>query len=160
VVTTGDLPIDDDQQFHRLGWTIQRVGWGLLALFVSSAVLGVYGQGPLSQRTAQSGSLKVEYQRFARREAPSEVRLEIPPDADGRARFSVDAKFADAMRVSTILPEPIATTTGDRVGFEFLVTEGEIAHVMVRFEPERIGASATELRGGGESVRISQLVWP
>jgi hypothetical protein len=160
MVTTGDLPIDDDPQFHRIGWTVQRIGWVALAAFLGAALLGVFGHGPVSRTTARDGDLAVEYQRFARREAPSEVRIEVPADPDGRARISLDEHFTDAMRIATIVPEPIASTTGERVGFEFLVAPGELAHVIVRFEPERVGSTSTELRGGDRSVRIAQLVWP
>ena len=33
---------------HRLGWTLERIGWGFMAATMLAAVVGVFGDGWLS----------------------------------------------------------------------------------------------------------------
>jgi len=48
---------ESDHRFHRNEWRLQRIGWVLVALFLVLAVAGLFGNGPLEER---SGSTRLE----------------------------------------------------------------------------------------------------
>jgi hypothetical protein len=39
----GDVEINQDLDFQRRCWTVQRIGWIVMAVLVLSALLGVFG---------------------------------------------------------------------------------------------------------------------
>ena len=61
-----DLEISEDIVFQRRSWVMQRVGWGLMALFLATGPTGAFGVGPLSSTSAIREDLKVSYERFPR----------------------------------------------------------------------------------------------
>ena len=67
IVRSGDLEIAQDMTFQRRSWAVQRVGWGVVAVTIGAALLGLLGSGPLSRSTAVApGAFAVEYERFVR----------------------------------------------------------------------------------------------
>ena len=40
---------------HRLGWTLERIGWGFMAATMLAAVVGLFGDGLLSTARNQRG---------------------------------------------------------------------------------------------------------
>ena len=62
----GELQIDEDMDFQHKEWIAERWGWRIMALVLLAGLLGLFGQGPLSDKTVQSGSLLVQYGRFER----------------------------------------------------------------------------------------------
>ena len=67
-----DIDLDQDIDFQQRSWKVQRVGWGLMVLFVLAGLSGLLGTGPLSNVTDgdEGGPLWLEYQRFGRLQAP------------------------------------------------------------------------------------------
>jgi hypothetical protein len=48
-VRIGDLEINQDLGAQQKTWTIQRIGWGGMALIVLAALGGAFGSGPLAR---------------------------------------------------------------------------------------------------------------
>jgi hypothetical protein len=42
----GDLEIQEDLPFQRREWLVERVAWGVMALLIVAALLGLFGTGP------------------------------------------------------------------------------------------------------------------
>ena len=63
-----DLQIDEDMEFQRRSWIVQRIGWAIFALVILLAALGLFGDGILSDTKAgqEEGALWLEYPRFER----------------------------------------------------------------------------------------------
>jgi hypothetical protein len=60
------MEINADLEFQRRVWAAQRIGWIAIGAFVIAALVGVFGQGPLSSAAAGGNALRIEYERFAR----------------------------------------------------------------------------------------------
>ncbi len=107
---TDGLEIGQDLGFQRREWLVQRFGWVAMGLVILAALAGLMGTGPLSQATARSpdGNLRLEYLRFERRHAPTEVRMEIDGSAvrEGEVRVWVDEAFLDRIELEQVIPEP------------------------------------------------------
>jgi hypothetical protein len=109
----GDLELEQDLEFQRREWSVQRVGWWALSLFVLAAALGLFGSGPLSHaRVGEPGApLWIEYERFVRVGAADRLRVHLgplPAGADTRdVRFN--REYFESLHVERITPEPERT---------------------------------------------------
>ena len=89
----GELDTTEDPVFERRQWRMERIAWTLLGVVVLLALTGLLGAGgPLSTTHAVSadGSLRVEYPRFARRQAESDITLHVAVPGDGPLRITLD----------------------------------------------------------------------
>ena len=68
-----ELEFEQDLSFQRREWSIQRAGWLVMATIVIAGLIGLFGAGPLSSANAEAGPLQLQYSRFERRHAPSEL---------------------------------------------------------------------------------------
>ena len=106
----GDLDITQDLDFQRRQWMIQRVGWVTMGLVMIAGLIGLMGTGPLSKTSTgdPDDGLQINFQRFDRRHAPSEMRIDIAGDAiyEGEAQVWIDRRFLDRIELEQVIPEP------------------------------------------------------
>jgi hypothetical protein len=117
--SSNKLPIDDEISLHRKGWVIQRIGWILMFAFLIAAILGLFGEGPLSSKKIQAGNISVEYERFCRYEHGMEIRLQSA--GENISKVSIPQTYLKSFRLGTIVPEPekqIATAGSIQYQFE------------------------------------------
>jgi hypothetical protein len=86
--------IDQDLEFQRRIWKLQRVAWAVMALVVLAAVLGLLGPGVLGMATAggRSSPLWLEYDHFGLVEVEDDV-LAAARELQGLERLD-QIKFA------------------------------------------------------------------
>src|SRR5437763_389442 len=93
----GDLEVGQDLDFLRRAWVLQRVGWGVLALLVLAAVLGLVGPGPLCRAVEadSAGLLRLEYERFEHLETNATLRLHLAPGVaqEGKVRLALSQDY-------------------------------------------------------------------
>lgn len=163
----GTLQVEEDLDFQRREWRVQRVGWVVVALLLLATLLGLTGPGPLSRATAGSegAPLRAEYNRFGRHHAPGTVRFELSPEAvrDGKAKLWVSRSYLETVQVDSISPEPESVQAGaDRLTYTFDVGElDRPTKLTFHIEPEDFGLipARAGLEGGPE-LTFSQFVYP
>ena len=96
-----DLELVQDLALEEREWTIQRIGWLLMALVVVSALLGLFGAGPLSSRVIASrdGRFKLEYDRFERYQSPSRLLVQLRANGQAKARIWLSRNFIESVKV-------------------------------------------------------------
>jgi hypothetical protein len=161
----GALDVGQDLAFQRREWTVQRVGWVVMAVLVLAALLGLFGVGPLSAATVDEGGLTVEYARFTRYRAPGTLRFAIPAEAttSGQVRLWLDRGTLDEIEVQAFVPEPDSAAGGeDRVVYTFQADEpGQPMVVVLDLTHEALGTRT--IRAGiidGPDVSFWQLTYP
>lgn len=159
------LEITEDMGFQRRFWRAQRVGWGVIALLLVAAALGLFSRGPLSSATAggRVGGLEVEYERFQRFGAASALRIEAwaRPEDEGRVLLRLAPGLTDALEIETITPWPITAARGREGLVLAMRAAGEVAVVDIRAKPTRIGRLRGEISCAGcAPVRLSAFVYP
>ena len=164
---TGELEIAHDPALERQTVDLQLIGWAIMGLVVLAALLGLFGNGPLSSATVgSSGSpLRVEYDRFLRHQAPQRLRLHVEPGVSesDEVRVWVSSSFLDNVQIERIEPRPERVEAGsDGQTFTFLVAgRGETPTIEIRFVPERVGRLAIRMRiPGRRGVAFTQFVYP
>lgn len=102
------LAIDEDLPFQRNVWRFERVGWVVMGLIVLAALIGLIGAGPLSSTQTSNEGLSIEYDRFSRNLAPSEIKIRIEPSAavDGAVTLSLNQAFGDKFQIERVVPMP------------------------------------------------------
>jgi hypothetical protein len=162
----GDLELDQDLVYLRREWKLMRVGWVVLALAVVAALLGLFGGGPLSDRSVADpdAALLVEYQRFVRYGSLETVRVHVAADATPRKelRLWLGQDYLDRVLVKQVSPHPDRVEAGaGRQVFVFHVADvGRPATVTFHLEPEKAG----RLQGrvgldGGPQVEFGQFAY-
>jgi hypothetical protein len=153
----------DATAFQSREWLAQRIGWVLLALILVAAMTGVFGQGPLADRTLVQGPVTVEYQRFTRRNSDARWQITLrDAAANGTVDVSIDARFAANFEIKAVHPEPAAVAQSNGQWVYSFATR-EAGEVMVDFEirPHKVGRHAGTITvSGAPTFHLSQLVYP
>jgi hypothetical protein len=162
----GSLEIDQDLQFQRREWTVQRVAWAIMLLIVVGAVAGLFATGPLSSASATTddGALSASYGRFGRHEAYTSINLEVSSDAvqADEVRIFANHAFLDTWTIESITPEPdTSELVDDGITWSFTANLTASGEITIRVKPERVGIRSGEIGlADGERVTIRQLVYP
>jgi hypothetical protein len=158
------LEISEDFPFQQRMWRAQRIGWAVFALIIVAATLGLFGHGLLSSASAESGPLRVSYNRFERFETPTSLDIIINPSGSGAAaEVWLPHSFLEHVEVTSIMPEPQEMRGGDgRIIYSFLLQEaGGEATITFHLTPMRPGPIKGEVGlDDGPSVQFTQLVYP
>ena len=127
---------------------------------------GVFGNGPLSNASDASSALRVRYERFLRRESPTELRIDARPQTSDEARIAVSSDYLHALRLDNILPPPERLEeSGEDVILVFRPARGtESVRITLDATPLHMGILHAHVRAVGDTqdngVRIDQFTWP
>lgn len=160
----GDIEINQDPDFQRRCWRVQRIGWIVMALLALSALLGLFGRGPFSHALIRDPSipLSVEYERFGRYQSPLTLSLHLNAGASGdrevRLWFSQD--FLRDVHIQSITPQPDrADLSPSGTIYVFGIAQPNPGgDVTVHFEARTIGALSGKV-GLVESRAIAFTQW-
>jgi len=161
----GGIDLVDDISFQEKTWRVQRVGWIVMALLVAAGLAGVFARGPLSRAEAQGAGLRIEYERFERYQAPSEIRVRLTPEAvvDGSVALMLDGDYAGRVPVERIDPEPerSAPTAGGHVHYFPVPRDARPGTVTFQIRPQRVGLVHGRIGiAGAAPISFTQFVWP
>ena len=164
--TDGGFEVNEDLVFQRRQYVVQRIGWVFMALLVLAALLGAFGRGALSRRSAASpdGTVRVEYDRFGRLNAQTRLELAVsPPPGTKELRLWIDRKYMRNFERIETDPEPQRVDlAADRITLVYQITDkGSPLLVRLLLEPETAGNfSGRAGIDGGEPVHFDQFVYP
>jgi hypothetical protein len=152
LVRVGDLEINQNLDVQRTTWTLQRIGWGGMALIVLAALSGMFGSGPLAttEVTDERGTFRLLYDRFGRYESESVLRLVLNPETTKTHRVTVeiDRAYWTSHAVEQITPEPLLSGIGiDGFLYTFETDAPSAPTVIVfRLRPKYLGAMDGRIR--------------
>jgi hypothetical protein len=163
----GGLELDEDMTFQRRQFVVERVGWIVMLAIILAALLGVFGSGPLSAATVEdrSAGVKLEYSRFARRSATTQLRIHVAPSAieEHTILLRVGDEYLRRVDVESIFPEPerMMSDSGGLVAQVAVRAADRPAVITVDVAPRESGTLVLELRvGSGAPITVRQLVYP
>lgn len=162
----GDLQIDEDIEFQRRSWIVQRIGWTISTLVIVLAALGLFGDGILSDAKAgqEEGALWLEYPRFERFEAEFQMKVHANEGAvaDSEIRIQLDQNYLDGVEVNSVSPEPdseLIDANGITYVFKTNGSSPFTAHFYII--PRKAGPLSGIFRlQNGDSVDFSQFIYP
>jgi hypothetical protein len=157
--SSSPFQIDEDLNFQRREWKIQRLGWVAMALVILAALLGVFGTGPLSSATIERDGLRLEHERFCRLQRNTELRFTIGGTGDP-VLLLIGREYLDWVMIERITPEPgKAEAVSDGVIFHFAL-QGPAA-ITFHVRPEKFGLVSGKARlGQAEPITFTQFIYP
>lgn len=103
-------PIREDLRFQKVMWSIERMGWLVMAAIVAAAMIGLLGGPTTRQETRDaSGRVHVEYQHFQRHLDPTAMRLKIDTQGQSLFELTIGKELAQSFEFRSVVPEPIET---------------------------------------------------
>jgi hypothetical protein len=164
--SASEIEINDDLSHHKKVWVMERTAWGIMALTLAAALVGLLGPGPLSSAKARSidGGLSVTYERFARYHAPTQLKVFVGNAAvrDGRVKLSLNRAFVEKCELERIDPEAERVELeSDRLTYVFRVSLPSAAPIVFRFKPDSFGPVPVQVgMEGGETLQFTSFVYP
>jgi hypothetical protein len=155
---SSELEIDENLKLQERGWIIQRIGWLLMAVFVLSGLLGLFGEGPLSKKIITAGNQKLEYQKFSRHEARMELKFDLNSGATGNM-ISFTNQYLEKFRIESILPEPKTNqVTNERIQYYF---EGSGPMTITFYlVPQAFGNMNEKVLANNQQLNFHQFIYP
>ncbi|MBF9255515.1 hypothetical protein I2I11_19610 [Pontibacter sp. 172403-2] len=161
--TKNELEVEEDIKLDRRMWTLERVGWAAMFLFLVAAVLGFMGKGGLVVSEENAGGpdtgLAITYDRYLRQDAPSKITVTFHSQRpEHQLRFN--KMFIKSARIEQIVPEPSAAGI-DSAGITYTFsTKDEGAMVILYFKPSRAGSLHTVVSDNATTLTLNQFVYP
>lgn len=154
--------IGEDIAHQRKVWKIERGAWALMTAAIVAAVCGFAGHGLFSARIVappESG-LVVEYQRFERYHAQSQLSLLLTGTPDDETRIHFGEEFLRKTEIVRIEPEPERAELGaDATAYVF--NTNAAGRIVVYFNPVAPGRVQLVLaRDDAPPLRLAQFVYP
>lgn len=163
----GDLEIDEDIGFQEREWTAERIGWVALFVVVALALLGLFGNGPISwtSATTEDGTMEVSFERFGRRGGSETLTVRVDGAAASEGAWQVDIgrDYLGAVRVDAVTPEPdTVETVAGAVRYTFLQAEdGADLEVELSLTPTTLwGASGEFGLAGADALTVQHFFFP
>lgn len=143
---------------------LQRFGWGVMAVILVLALAGGFGRGWLAQARVASATsgLQVEYDRLARADAPTELRLSIRSPPANEVELTFPSHYIARMQMESIVPPPRHARVGPRgITYAFGVGgDGPVA-VVFAMKPRAAGRiDAAVALGADVPVTFRQFILP
>jgi hypothetical protein len=155
--------IGEDLVFQHHNWRVQRVGWALLAVLIVAGLVGLLGPGPLSNVNARGGNgLEVEYERFVRHGAQTELRVRVTQPPSGQVRIAISREYLDTLNLQQVVPAPTRVqASGVDVVYTFeLAGNGPMQATFV-LQPEKLGKHVARVAIDiGTRVTVQQFTYP
>ena len=158
-----DYPIREDMPLQMRLWKIERFGWIMLAGIVAITLLGLFSTGPLSEINAQttSGDLNVQYERFERNGASSQLQVKAKAGQDGQVWLTIDGDLLKSFVIESIQPQPMTSESfgsGFRLQFQADPEGWATAYFSVR--PSGLGLAKSIASINGQSITLTQFIYP
>jgi hypothetical protein len=161
------LEIDEDIHQQRKVWRIERISWGIMALFTLAGLSGLLGHGPLSSTILNdpASGLLVRYERFERVNAQTffHVQLASSGSSDSTARLSLGQEFLERVEVIRIEPEPAQVEAWpNHVVYVIARPDPDSpVNVLIHYTPLDFGRVEVEMGLEGYSAQtFSQFIYP
>ena len=156
-------PVYEDMHFQEISWTLQRVGWVVLALITLLALTGVFSHGYFSTAVARQNGLplSVNYERFQRMSALHRFDVAMPAGSEDDIRLTFNKAFTDLYEIDSIQPQPLRSNASDGgIVLTFDWPERGNFNAAIWARPRNFGTAPLEIGTPRGSLTFPVLVYP
>ena len=156
-------PVYEDMHFQEISWTLQRIGWVVLALIAVLALTGVFSHGYFSNAVARQDGLplNVNYERFQRMSALHRFDVTMPPGAEDDIRLTFNKAFTDLYEIDSIQPQPLrSNASAGGIVLTFDWPERGNFNTVIWARPRNFGHVPLEIGTPRGSLTLPVLVYP
>lgn len=126
---------------------------------MTAACFGLFGDGLLSKKHLTAGNSTIVYDKFHRRDARMEMKIDINSPGVASAIVAFPNEYMESFRIESVYPEPNQTNiSGDHQSYIFKGSE----HMKIIFEliPKRIGRSGGTLKVNSDEFVLNHFIYP
>lgn len=154
------LEIDRPEVFLRRECLAQRIGTGVLSVFVIAGVAGAFGNGPLSRTRVQDGSVTLEFERFTRQTFRTQLEISIAGLTGASQEIRIPREFLRRIDLFEVRPaDTLKRLEEDVAIFEVPVANGT-ASLELLYAPNSFGVLQADIAAGTvPSARVRQIVY-
>lgn len=154
-----NLPVEEKTQ------KVERIAWYIFALFLVLALLGLFGDGLMSnaRRSTSDNKLTIESQRFERYESPTELVVELSPEATAATtEIGIDNSLLEYLEIENLTPTgQFSRAEGSKTYFTFQTTERQSARININAETKKIGLARGDISvTNGPALQVTQFIYP
>lgn len=128
-----------------------------MIFFLILGFLGLFGSGPISEKTFSGDIYKIEYNQFLRQDTPTElyISLKNPPDT---TVISFTNSYIKDVQIKQVTPVPKSVElVNNRLIYRFDTSGTGI--IAFSLQPERPGSKELEIGVQGDVTRVKQFVY-
>lgn len=154
------LQLEENRSAQYVTWVVQRIGWGLFALIVATAIAGLTGRGGLfGQQVVQVDAGQIEAPRVARRGNATVLTIRFAGQS-GRHTLHMSLPAQVAM-IDAVQPAPVTAVATPQGIARTFAAQGPAPHeVAIRLVPQTAGWLNLPLTLDGVPADLSMFVWP
>lgn len=154
-------PVHEFMHVQQRHWRLERIGWMVFLMTVLLGALGVFSQGVLSRTTGQSAD-GVDFQRFERTSAVSEMTVRLRGEPAQVLRLEITGDLMDKFAVQGIQPAPLSSESFEGgLGLTFRTDQAGEAAVYLALRAAGAGSSRSQFAMTGSSpVAVDQFIYP
>lgn len=163
----GNLDINQDLEFQYNAWKRQKIAWKILLLVLLSALLGLLGDGPLSdaKKGEKTDKIWVEYQRLTRFQSLTKLKINLSQDTgnQGELRINLSQEYLQNNQIQQINPLPYYVETGQKhITYVFRqIQPPQPTTITFYLQPEQIGIINAEIKlPQAKPIKFKQIVYP
>ncbi|QBF26760.1 hypothetical protein EXN22_14045 [Pseudomonas tructae] len=157
-------PVQEDMRSQCRVWRFERIGWYVLLGIVVLTLAGLFGNGPLSQRSAGSmdGRITCEYQAFTRSGSTSSMLIRAQGEPNSQVALLLEGSLFRDLNIESLQPQPFLSLSHGPTFLLHLGTDKEgIATLHVLLANDGVGSYDGRVSlASGSIVRLSTFVYP
>lgn len=157
------LDIEEEMHVKRLTWRGEVIEYAVLLAVVVAALLGLFGNGWLSDREVRTESgFTVRWERFQRHERPTILEVELTAGNDDRGQLTFSDSLLERWTIESVEPQPTSQTPNETsVTYVFpMAPNAKTGRVVFELMPKRVGRGTVRLSDGTDAVSVNALVYP
>lgn len=159
-----DYPVQEFMRVQQRHWRLERIGWVVFLLIVLLTALGGFSKGALSLTTARSadGALTVDYQRFERNSAASEITVRLQGEPGEVMQLELTGDLLDKFSIEGIQPEPLnSESVHGGLRWSFRTDQAGDATVYLALRVAGLGSAHSQLALTDTSrIAVDQFIYP
>lgn len=154
------LGIEEDIDLHIAGWIVQRIGWGLMLLFLILAATGFFGDGAASVEELVSGETSLSFEKYTRRENDTELEI-IASSQNGSIRIGLSPEFNQTFRIERMVPDPRHQGTDNgRIVLDFAASGRAQITLFLKVRKHETGKARSIVTVNDHPFILSQFIYP
>lgn len=158
-VVNPDLELEEHLSLQKTGWVIQRAGFSIMFVFVSLALLGLFGDGVLSKQTRMIKNVTLEYERFYRHEASMELKIDVDESNHTEVDVAFPVAYLKNFEIRSILPEPKVNRT-EQGKVHYLFDARGKTNIVYYLTPRQPGILTGAVEVNNAIFSINQYIYP
>lgn len=157
-----EVAVGADLEFQKRWWKFEKIVWLLFTALIVLDVLGFFGRGPLAKAHLRTpdGSVQIDYDRIARYNTPSILRIRFTPAATrhGEIRLWASGSVARELGTQRVIPQP-ASSVLDSGGILYTFPAADMpSSVEFALQPKTPGIFRFGLRLRGSELLTAKVV--